>query len=142
MKRIALVIMVALLSLTVQAQEKSFFSAEAGVYPGSFMRSYDLDVGQDAILGGEAMYADLAFRLSLLRFFYISGDASTLMVMKSETRFYPLVAQYRVGAGIAFDRITIGAEHVCSHPVNPFGQDIFAFDRGYEKVFIKYMVYF
>ena len=51
--------------------------------------------------------------------------------------FKPLQDTFTVGIRIGTERLSITAEHQCSHAVNPFGVNRNPLDTGYNRLFIR-----
>lgn len=125
-------------------QSKSFFSVEGGWYPGTpSMKTYGNIDGDRIDIRPILLYSQFNAQLRILRYGYLGGGVQTLFSPdKDDIYFYPFIAQYEFDAGIVINHVIIGYQHICEHAVNPMQEDAFSFDKGFDKVFLKYYLEF
>lgn len=74
--------------------------------------------------------------------FFIKGSINNIFhKVKNQLSFFPDCDQYRFGCGIRIKKLEIGYEHLCFHPIFPFGtelKNISLVEGGYNKIYIEF----
>ena len=107
----------------------------------------DLDVGLVVRAGvdGVSLYDEPVFDatihgvLPVLTYGFIDANVTTWMLFGSLVDgFNPILSSFKVGAGVVYDRLTIGWVHECTHPVVATGVQLIFGNAAYDRLYMTY----
>ena len=139
MKRIfCIVFFMAMVSIASFAQNS--LDIEGGYIPRA--SAVDWSVSHPELqLTKDVFYLDLTTRISILKYGFVGGSATTWMVLNDDNGFmFPFYMSYIFNAGLVIDNFEIGYWHRCSHPMATLGyavDPLFSLDSTSDKIYAK-----
>lgn len=142
MKKVFLLLFM-IIGMTAFAQ--SYFSVDAGYIPQTGYTSWITPVVKQYEYK-DIFYLNLDFKYFPVKYIWIGGNANTYMLKDIDYfTFNPFYICYRFNAGVKYNNMELGYEHMCQHPITACGyifDTILKEDSYYDKFYFKTTFYF